>query len=355
MRPLICAMEPSTPGSCKPTAPGLFRFGTVWRQAVTGLLLAMAQTWALALCGSPDAPLEAVMPGVAVRHGGWPTENPEGRPHWASSVVLWRGRHAVVLDPGPSHCSGRQLQDALDRLAGGPVQVDLVINTHAHAEQVLANSAWPAPVAALAGTQAAMRQRCRDCLAAITQDLGEAAMAGSRIVLPERLLEPGAWLELAGRRWQVLHMSMAHTESDLVLWSPAEGVLLAGGLLDGRHLVLAQGRITGWLQALAHLEALRPRWLIGQHLVAGPGEVAHALQRQRQALCALVRLSWEGLEGWQTEAQVLAQLPPTSDETERRLQAFNLQRAWREMEGLWLGHEAMPAACQVQPQTSGGN
>jgi hypothetical protein len=108
---------------------------------------------------------------------------------------------------------------------------------------------------------------------------------------------------------------------------------------------LAQGRITGWLQALDRIEALQPRWLIGQHLVAGPGHAQAAIQRQRQALCALVRLSWQGLERSMTEAEVLAQLPTAGEPSARSLQAANLQRAWREMEAIWLGQETLPAAC----------
>ncbi len=298
--------------------------------------------------GTPNAaasPLMTVLPGIAVRHRHWPSLAEGSRPHWASSVVLWQGRQAVVLDPGATHCSGLELQRAINHLAGQPLQVDLLINSHAHAEQVLANHAWRAPVAALAGTQAAMQQHCADCLAALTQDLGEAALRGTRIKLPEQVLQHGQRLQAGGRLWQVLEMPMAHTQSDLLLWSADDGVLLAGGLMDGHRLVLAQGRVVGWLQALAHMEALQPRWLIGQHLVAGPGQVQAAIDQQRQALCELVRRSWQGLERWQTEAEVLAQLPSQGGAADPLLARFNLGRAWREMEVLWLGQEPMPQAC----------
>ena len=324
----------------------MFCFGTSWHQAVTGLLLAALQSLVWAQCGSEHGPLRVVLPGVAVHHGWWPARSPEDRPHWATTVVLWQGERAVVLDPGANQCGGLQLQRGLERLAGGTVQVERILVSHAHAEQVLASNAWAVPVAALPGTQAAMRQRCTACLASLTQDLGEAAMAGTRIVLPDHLLHPGQMLSAGGRLWQVLQMPSAHSESDLVLWSAAEGVLLAGGLLDGRGLVLAQGSVAGWLQALARIEALQPRWLIGQHLVAGPGQVRLAIANQRAALCGLVRRSWQGLERWQTEAEALAEHPPEGEAAEQERLRLNLARAWREMEALWLGREAMPAACR---------
>jgi glyoxylase-like metal-dependent hydrolase (beta-lactamase superfamily II) len=346
----------------------LFRFGTRGLQAVTAwlasTLFAVVQAMSPgsatdieSACGehlgahatgTPSAAasrLKTVMPGIAVRHWHWPLQAGGSWPHWASSVVLWQGQQAVVLDPGATHCSGLELQRAMNHLAGQPLQVDLLINSHAHAEQVLANHAWQAPVAALAGTQAAMQQRCADCLAALTQDLGEAALRGTRIKLPEQVLQHGQLVQAGGRRWQVLEMPMAHTQSDLLLWSADDGVLLAGGLIDGHRLVLAQGRVVGWLQALAHMEALKPRWLIGQHLVAGPGQVQAAIGQQREALCDLVRRSWQGLEGWQTEAEVLAQVPAQGSAADSLLARFNLGRAWREMEVLWLGQEPMPKAC----------
>lgn len=343
----------------------LLRFGAGWLAAVAAWLGFTLPAVVLAMNSAPGpgvelpcsaaggthsasaahAPLHTVLPGIAVQHQLWPSRAEDSRPHWASSVVLWQGQQAVVLDPGATHCSGLELQRAMNRLAGQPLEVDLLINSHAHAEQVLANHAWRAPVAALAGTQTAMQQRCAYCLAALTQDLGEAALRGTRIKLPEQVLLHGQLVQAGGRHWQVMEMPMAHTQSDLLLWSAADGVLLAGGLIDGHRLVLAQGRVVGWLQALAHMETLQPRWLIGQHLVAGPGQIQAAIGQQRNALCDLVRRSWQGLERWQTEAEVLAQVPTQGSAADSLLVRFNLGRAWREMEVLWLGQEPMPKAC----------
>jgi hypothetical protein len=149
---------------------------------------------------------------------------------------------------------------------------------------------------------------------------------------------------------------MAHTESDLVLWSAQDQVLLAGGLIDGHRLVLAQGRISGWLQALQRMADLPVQWLVGQHRSAvGAQQVAQAIDAQKQALCTLVRQSWQGLEQGLTESETLARLPFEAEPEAQRQQRFNLSRAWREMEALWIAHEPMPLACADQAQTSGGS
>ncbi len=321
------------------------------RQFATALAWCSAAAQACPSQGAGPAVLQPVLPGLWVHHGHWPSVHADGRAASATTVVLAHGGQATLVDPGPSECSAQALQQAL---AGQGLQVVGLVNTHAHAEQVLANGHWPVPVAATEGTQRAMQARCPDCLAAMRHELGEAAMAGSQAVLPTVRLRDGQLLQAGGRQWQVLEMPGAHTESDLVLWS-SDGVLLAGGLIDGRPLVLAQGQVSGWLDALARLQALAPRWLIGQHRVAGPGEVRQVIQAQREALCTLVRRSWQALENWQTESQLLAQLPWLADAQARRQQQFNQLRAWREMEARWLGREPLPAACADQPQTSGGN
>src|SRR5574343_92185 len=321
------------------------RFGALLRQTVT-VLLASAQGLAQAQsCPDTLPALHEVLPGVLVRHEQTPTVTPDGQAHQASSVVLWSGQRASVLDPGPTATEGQALRRAL--ACQGIRQIERVFNSHAHAEQVLANGAMGAPVAATASTQASMHQRCPDCLAALHHDLGPSALRGTHIVLPRQRLREGETVRAGGRRWQVLELRAAHTESDLALWSADEGVLIAGGLLDSQRLVLAQGRVVGWLSALERLQALNPQWLIGQHLVAhGREPVQAAFATQREALCQLVRLSWRGLEqGW-SENEALNQLAVQGPPDAQRQQRCNLLRAWREMEALWLAQEPMPAVCR---------
>ena len=339
-RPFAPSRPPRLRRMGRRTAAALCRFGTVLRHAVTVALLGgLGLAWA---CPAPD--LVEVVPGVLVRHGLWPAQHPEGHGHQATSIVLWAGDLASVVDPGPTALEGRALMRAL--ACRGLRRIDRVFNSHAHAEQVLANGALRAPVAATASAQASMRRRCPDCLAALRQDLGARALRGTRTVLPTQVLQAGDTLSAGGRTWQVLELPSAHTESDLALWSAAEGVLIAGGLLDGHGLVLAQGSVVGWLDALDRLQALQPQWLIGQYLVRDAAQVPTAFAAQREALCRLVRWSWQGLDAGWSEAEALNRLPVQGTPNAQRQQRFNLLRAWREMEALWLTQAPMPAACQ---------
>jgi glyoxylase-like metal-dependent hydrolase (beta-lactamase superfamily II) len=327
----------------------LFRSGTVLRRLVTVALLGWLGTVQATSCGDGAKALLSVLPGLSVVHGRWPALDPLTPDHVVTTVLLVQGREVTVLDPGPSQAQGLWLQRSLR--CGPGQRVVRLINSHAHAEQTLANAAFAAPVAATALTAAAMRGRCPDCLASMRADLGAAALRGTRIRLPTQVLHDGQTMQMGGRAWQVLEMRHAHTESDLVLWNADEQIALAGPLVDGARLVLAQGSLQGWLDALDRLSTLKPRWLIGQHIVAQGDEVPTALAHQRQAICQWVRRAWQGLEqGW-TEAEALqhwlASAERVGTEADQRLQRFNLLRAWREMEERWLSLQTMPQACST--------
>lgn len=192
--------------------------------------------------------MQPVAPGVWLKPA-----QPGAASGWTEPTVVWADpRHVWVLDPGPHRCAGLALRQWLTRhVPGRSVQI---INSHAHPENVLANSAWPrgTPIHALAGTREQMSRRCPTCLKYMQQTLGPRWMRGTRVVLPNRELAPGQWLTLAGQRWQVQAHTPAHTEADLSLWQPDTRTWLAAGLVAWSGLPeTTRGRVQPWLQALA--------------------------------------------------------------------------------------------------------
>jgi hypothetical protein len=170
-------------------------------------------------------PWQRVAPGIWV----WPAaENGEVSPANAghvlpTSVVVSRGE-ALVIDPGPSHRHGLRVRASLAcRFKAKP---RWVVNTHAHAENVMGNSAFAdllevgqLEILASASTRSGMRQRCADCLASLTTRVGEAAMMGTRIVLPSRTLVVGERLRVGTMSLVVQAIEPGHTQGDLVLWN----------------------------------------------------------------------------------------------------------------------------------------
>ncbi|MDQ3058040.1 MAG: MBL fold metallo-hydrolase [Pseudomonadota bacterium] len=270
------------------------------------------------------------------------------------SAVVDAGQ-ALVVDPGPSHQLGLRVRQSLACQLGA--QVRWVVNTHAHAESVLGNSAFAdlqqkglLDIAASAGTRQAMQRRCEHCLQSLTTLVGADAMAGSRIVLPNRLLGEGDTLQVGRIRLQVMLAENAHTESDLLLWAPGQRVLWAGGLLyEGRIPELAQGSLNGWLQTLPRLVALRPAVVVSAALSVArdpvsPPPILKATEDYLQALRQRVLQAMDvGLDG--SDLQFL-ELPPYAGWVGyRERHGFNVQRAWRELEPEWMA--SSPASASV--------
>lgn len=312
---------------------------------------------------SPDcaavAPVDwrAVAPGVWV----WLPEKiaeispaNQGRVLPISAVV--DAGQALVVDPGPSHAQGLRVRNSLACQFGARVR--WVVNTHAHAESVLGNSAFAdlqaggfLEIAASAGTREAMQRRCAQCLQSLTDHLGAQAMKGSHIVLPNRTLREGDMLQVGGIQLAVMLAENAHTESDLLLWAPEQRVLWAGGLVyEGRIPELAQGSLNGWLNALPRLAALHPVVVVGAALsVAKEAQSAptalNATTGYLQALRRRVLRAMDaGLDG--SELQAL-ELPDYADWVGyRQRHGFNVQRAWRELEPEWM-NAAQPASASI--------
>jgi glyoxylase-like metal-dependent hydrolase (beta-lactamase superfamily II) len=299
--------------------------------------------WATAPC-PPGLPLlEAAAPGVWVWEGQRADISLANRGHVVTNVVLVGEHSTVVVDPGPSLAHGRALLEAVRCQRGR--EVDSVVNTHAHAENVMGNAAFAElgrPILATASTQASMQERCPACLESITRSAGADALQGTAIVVPNTPLSNGQTLDLGGQRWQVLEMRSAHTESDLVLWNATNATLIAGGLVYRDRLPeLAQGSLVGWVHALNILAGIRPTTVIG----LSTGTLADLVSTRRY-LCDLAQAVWQAMDAGSTAHDGAGlQLPAFvhwASYTERH--SFNAQRAWRELEPLWMAEQPRPCS-----------
>lgn len=307
-----------------------------------------------AACGAAaEVPWQAVAPGVWVWAPAQAADiSAENAGHVALTTALVDGTEALVIDPGPSHAHAWRVRQSLACRFQATVRG--VVNTHAHAENVLGNSAFAdlaaasaLPIMATAATREAMQQRCPACLASLTARVGDAAVEATQIVLPNRTLVPGETLSLGRHRLQVMPTEQGHTEGDLVLWLAAHRVLWAGGLAyEGRLPELAQGQVDGWLAALDRLQSLQPAVLVSATVSStrAAGQPPPALTATRAYLQALRDGVLQAMDSGRqpTEAGVVA-LPAYrawAGYAERH--GFNVQRAWRELEPVWMDRPALP-------------
>ncbi len=197
----------------------------------------------------------------------------------------------IVIDTGVNFQHGQKIQAAVKSKTGKPVV--LVLNTHPHPENVLGDSVFAKPGVRVAATPAsvqAMQQRCEICYKHVAGILGEAAMAGTEIVIPEALDEQTTrrerTIEAAGRKLKLFHYGWGHTEGDLAVLDVKTGALFAGGLVSlDRIPVMMQAKVKPWIGALEQLRKVPIKILVPGHgPVAKPKRIDDTLHYLRGLL-----------------------------------------------------------------------
>jgi glyoxylase-like metal-dependent hydrolase (beta-lactamase superfamily II) len=210
---------------------------------------------------------------------------------------------------------------------------------------VLANGAFAgAAIHASRSTAETMRQRCSDCMERLEKKVGRAAMAGTRALIPDQIVEQETVIHPGGRALRLLPLGDAHSHGDLAVLDEATGSLISGDLGNSTTLPeLFDGNTVGWINALQNLldrtdvERVIPGF--------GPPAPQAALKTPLLYLQTLQQFAEE-------EVAAGAMLPPSS--VPEALQDFggraethllNLQHAMREAEaGWWLKSPAETSA-----------
>lgn len=216
----------------------------------------------------------------------------------------------VVVDPGVSYRFGKEMLASIADVT--PLPVTLVVITHPIQEFHFGSTAFQergVPVIAHRKAADLMRLRCDTCLKNLRTSLGEEEMEGSKVVVPDRLIDDTTTLETGGRELQLIYFGWASTPGDLAMFDRRSGVLFAGGLISaGRIPLLRDADLEGWISALERLATLPAKAIIPGHgPVLTPAEAGQTLAYIR-ALKTKVRQIYKDGVGL-SESAALARLP----------------------------------------------
>ena len=242
---------------------------------------------------------------------------------FANSLIVLGEDGALVVDTQQNPRPARAVLDEVRRRTDRPVR--WVVNTHAHADHVWGNPVYAAanPDVEILATRAA-----RDSIVAGFERAVEEQRAGTvesrrrletmledeadperreriaaaiavrdrylddldtlRLVPPGRTVDGRVHLDLGGREVVLFEAGPAHTPGDLVVWLPAEDIIMVGDLLEEGGLWLEGADLRGWAGALATLHALEP-----ETLVMGHGSVQRNLTLLREQWAELRSLAEE--------------------------------------------------------------
>ena len=266
---------------------------TTPRWLATGLLAAGVALAVRAAEPPAVAPIELaagvyMVPGT----GGEPDSRNLGRVGNAGFIV---GRTGVLaIDTGTSYLHGRALLAAIRNVTDQPVR--LVLITHARQEFLFGAAAFREQGIPIAMQQAAaklMASRCETCLKTLRTTLGEEAMRGTTMFVPDRPFTDPLEIDAAaliGRPIQVLHFGQASGPGDIAVYDPRTRTLFAGGLLDAQRIPdVIDSDLARWREALRSLQALPAEVIVPGHGPSGSKRVITQVERYLDQLTMRVR------------------------------------------------------------------
>lgn len=272
-----------------------FSFACCSRRLLFAVACGLGGSVSLAAAEAESLPVQQVARDLYVIPGAIGEASASNRGRVVNTGFIVARDGVIVIDSGANQRHGEAILAAVARITRKPVK--LLINTHAHPQNVLGNSAFAdrgIPILATTASVVAMDQRCPRCLESLGQSVGREAMQGTRIHLPETSVPGSQALEVGGRRLRLLHFGHAHTEGDLAVLDEATAVLFSGDLVYRQQLPhLSEASSAGWLAALQQLAELPFQILIpGRGAVGKSADLAPTqgyLSALRQRVSAAYR------------------------------------------------------------------
>ena len=204
-------------------------------------------------CGAP-AEVTEIAPGAFVRHGVTALPGPENKGAIANIGFIVGDESVAVIDTGGSFCDGHRLIEVIRKRTDLPVRY--VIDTHVHPDHMFGNAAFEgsgAIIIAHHNLPRALAERGEHYLRSYGDQLGPAAMEGTTVVPPSKLVDDTMRIDLGHRPLTLTAHRAAHTDNDLTVYDETTAILWTGDLVFIDHIPVVDGSLKGWLAVTADL------------------------------------------------------------------------------------------------------
>ena len=207
-----------------------------------------------------------VAPGLFVHKGHHALVSPENGGD-ISNLSIIIGKDAVaVVDTGGSALVVRGLRDAIKAITDKPIRY--VINTHMHPDHIFGNAAFDADKPAFVAHHKMARglsARADNYIKSNTRMIGDAAFAGSTVVMPTEHVKDRLEIDLGDRVLTLIARPTAHTDNDLTIFDQSTGTLILGDLLFSEHIPTLDGSIAGWIKLIETLRSESAKRVVPGH------------------------------------------------------------------------------------------
>ncbi len=236
--------------------PGIAAYLTlmaVFQIVLTTLCFQFAFAATSERCNKP-ADVAEIAPGAFVRKGETALPNQANMGGIANIGFIIGDKSVAVIDTGGSFCDGQRLLLAIRAKTQLPIQY--VINTHVHPDHIFGNAAFTGEGTAIIGHHnlpRALAERGEHYLRSYGDQIGAAAMKGTKVVPPARFVEDRLEIDLGRRKLTLTAHRAAHTDADLTVFDTVSGILWTGDLVFLHHVPVLDGSLKGWLAVTSEL------------------------------------------------------------------------------------------------------
>ena len=252
----------------------------------------MALAWPAVGKTSGNAYVTEISDGIFAHHGRVELQTEANRGDISNNGFIVGHEAVAVVDTGGSYQTGLALREAVKQATNKPIKY--VINTHMHPDHVLGDAAFLPDNPQFVGhakLARALGARSARYLEAAREAMGEAAFAGTEIVMPTLEVSEPTELDLGNRKIVLEPQPTAHTDNDLVVRDRKTGTAFLGDLIFSVHVPALDGSIVGWMDVLEKFGTEAPAVVVPGH---GPvamqwPEASQPIQRYLGKLASDVR------------------------------------------------------------------
>ena len=214
----------------------------------------------------PEPEIVEVSEGVFayIQHdGSWCLNNP---------AFVAAADQVIAIDACATERRTRLFREAIGRLSEQPVRT--LVNTHAHLDHTFGNYlfAEDAVIVGHANCRAEILHDAPELPSRARQMFPSVEWGAIEVVAPSLTFEDRLSLYAGELELELIYVSPAHTNTDVVVWLPERKVVIAGDIVFHRGTPFAlMGSVAGWLEALDRVRALGAETVVPGHgPVAGP-------------------------------------------------------------------------------------
>jgi cyclase len=171
-------------------------------------------------------------------------------------------------------------------------------------------------------------------LRTLHDDFAPFSVADIELTPPTTVLDDDTALDLDGVLVNILYVGPAHTEGDLIVHVPSDGVVFAGDVLFNQCAPIGwEGTTSAWIDALLRIERLEPEYVVPGHGPVCDVSGVRGLRTYFEDVRRHATLGWRNGESVLTCCAGIDLAPYAGWDEHWRL-AANVHRIYRECAGL---------------------